>query len=149
MGARWGRMAQGGAEAGRQKIFWGLSERVIGACVEVHRLLGPGLLESAYETCLCHELSLRGIGFERQLALPVEYKGVQLEAEFRIDLVVEQRLLIELKSVAELLPIHSAQVLTYLRLAKLSVGLLVNFNTPRLQQGLRRLLLPADSAPPR
>jgi GxxExxY protein len=134
-------MAQGGAEAGRRAgKFWGLSQRVLGACIEVHRWLGPGLLESAYEECLCCELRLLGIGFERQRTLPIEYKGVRLECGYRIDLVVEGQLLVELKCVAELMPIHEAQVLTYLRLTGLEVGLLINFNTPTLRHGIRRLV---------
>ena len=102
-------------------------------------VLGPGLLESVYETCLCQELQERGIAFARQRLLPVEHKGVRLESEYRIDLVIDEQLLVELKSVADLMPIHEAQVLTYLRLTGLSVGLLINFNTPTLHQGLRRL----------
>lgn len=132
-------MSQGEKETGR-RILWDLSERVLGACIEVHRWLGPGLLESVYEACLCHELGLRRVAFERQRSLPVEYKGVQLECEYRLDLVIEKQLLVELKCVAELLPIHEAQVLTYLKLTGLQVGLLVNFNTPTLRQGVRRLV---------
>jgi GxxExxY protein len=115
------------------------TQGVIGALIEVHRALGPGLLESAYEACLCTELSLRGLRFVRQRALPVEYKGLLVECGYRIDLIVNDRILLELKTVERLLPIHEAQVVTYLRLARLPVGLLVNFNVLVLKTGLRRL----------
>jgi GxxExxY protein len=117
-----------------------LTERVIGACIEIHRTLGPGLLESAYEECLCHELRLAGLGFERQRPLPVAYKGVQLDCGYRLDLVIEEKLIVELKAVQELLPIHEAQLLTYLKLSGLTVGLLINFNVPVLRRGIRRLV---------
>jgi GxxExxY protein len=120
--------------------LWDLSERVIGACIEVHRHLGPGLLESAYEQCLCHELSLMGLRFARQRPLPVTYKGAMLDCGYRLDVVVEEKLILELKAVEHLLPIHEAQVLTYLKLTVLDVGLLVNFNTPVLRGGIRRLV---------
>ncbi len=115
------------------------TEQVIGALIEVHRGLGPGLLESAYEACLCIELGLRGLRFARQLALPVRYKGTHLDCGYRVDLVVEDRILVELKAVERLLPIHEAQVVTYLRLAQLPVGLLANFNVIVLKTALRRL----------
>jgi GxxExxY protein len=129
--------------------LWDVSERVLGACIEVHRCLGPGLLESVYEACVCREMVVRGIAFERQRALPIEYKGVQLECGYRMDLVIERQLLVELKCVAELTPIHEAQVLTYLKLASLRVGLLVNFNSLSLRHGVRRLVRssPVDSSP--
>ena len=117
-----------------------LTERVIGACMEIHKTLGPGLLESAYEECLCHELRLAGLGFERQKPLPVAYKGVQLDCGYRLDLVIEDRLIVELKTVQELSPIHEAQLLTYLKLLGLTVGLLINFNVPILRRGIRRLV---------
>jgi GxxExxY protein len=128
-----------------------LSEAVIGACIEVHRALGPGLLESAYEECVCHELSLRGVSFERQLPLPVTYKSVKLDSGYRLDLVVEHKIIVELKSVEALLPIHEAQVLTYLKLTGKAVGLLVNFNVPMLKAGLKRIVnkYPELSASPR
>ena len=129
-------MGQGDREIGR---FGERTERIIGACIEVHRNLGPGLLESAYEACLCAELSLRGLHFERQLPLLVEYKGVRIDCGYRLDLVVERDVLIELKAVERLLYIHQAQVVTYLRLARLPIGLLVNFNVLLLRDGLRRL----------
>jgi len=104
-------------------------------------MIGPGLLESAYEACLARELQLRGLHFERQRALPVEYKGIRLECGYRLDFVVEQELVVEVKAVEALLPVHEAQVITYLRLTGIASGLLVNFNTWTLRQGLRRLTL--------
>ena len=130
------RMAQGERELGR---FWDRTETVIGALIEVHRSLGPGLMESAYEACVCAELSERGLPFELQRPLPVMYKGVHVDCGYRLDLVVGDCILIELKAVERLLPIHQAQVITYLRLSQLPVGLLVNFNTLVLRSGLRRL----------
>ncbi|HEY0421198.1 MAG TPA: GxxExxY protein, partial [Acetobacteraceae bacterium] len=118
-----------------------LSERVIGLAIEVHRQLGPGLLESAYEVCLAHELHLAGISFERQVELPVVYKGVRLDCGYRIDLLVARQLIVELKSVDRLLPVHDAQMLTYLRLSEMRTGLLMNFNNAALKTGLRRLSL--------
>jgi GxxExxY protein len=117
-----------------------LSNAVIGACIEVHRNTGPGLLESAYERCLCRELDLRDMKFTSQVQLPVQYKGMHLDCGFRIDLLVEERLLIELKSVEKLLPIHEAQVITYLRLGGWKMGLLINFNVPLLKDGIKRLI---------
>jgi GxxExxY protein len=118
-----------------------LTEAVIGACIEVHRNTGPGLLESAYEQCLCRELSLRGIPFVLQWPLPVKYKGTLLDCGYRVDLLVDGRLLIELKAVEKLLPIHEAQVLTYLRLGGWQIGLLINFNVQLLKDGIKRLVL--------
>ena len=133
----------------RRTALWDLSERVRGACIEVHRQLGPGLLESAYEECLCHELSLAGITFARQRSLPVSYKGVALDCGYRLDLVIEEKLVLEVKAVEQLLPVHLAQVLTYLKLTRLEVGLLVNFNTPVLRHGIRRVSrAPTDSLSP-
>jgi len=127
-----------------------LTECVIGACIEIHRSLGPGLLESAYEECLCHELSLAGTKFERQKPLPVHYKDVNLDCGYRLDLVVEQKLIVELKAVESLLPIHEAQLLTYLKLSGLTLGLLINFNVPVLKSGIKRIVNNfKDSAPPR
>jgi GxxExxY protein len=117
-----------------------VTERVIGACIEIHKQLGPGLLESAYEECLCHELALAGLRFERQKPLPVSYKSVRLDCGYRLDLVVEGKVIVELKTVDELVPIHDAQLLTYLKLSGLTVGLLVNFNVPVLKQGLKRIV---------
>jgi len=134
-------------------MYWDLSESVVGACIEVHRQLGPGLLESLYEAALCHELTLRQLPFVRQRTVPVTYKGQQIEQVFRIDLVVDDRLIVEVKAVEKLLPLHEAQALTYLHLTKFQSALLVNFNTVLLHQGLRRLSLtqetPRNSPPPR
>jgi GxxExxY protein len=118
-----------------------LTRRVIGCALTVHRELGPGLLETAYEQCLAHELALAGIAFQLQCPLPVAYKSIRLDCGYRVDLLIEQKLIVELKSVEQLLPIHEAQLLTYLRLASLHVGLLINFNVTLLKHGLKRLIL--------
>jgi len=118
-----------------------LTELLIGCAIEVHRTLGPGLLESAYEVCLCRELSLRGIHFERQVAIPVEYKGVKLDCGYRADLIVTDMILVEIKAVDQLAPIHDAQLLSYLKLTGLKVGLLINFNERMLTHGIRRKVL--------
>lgn len=118
-----------------------LTEKIIGAAIEVHRLLGPGLLESAYEECLCHELRLGGITFTRQQPLPVLYKGIHLDCGYRLDVVVEGRVILELKTVDRVMPIHEAQILTYLRLAGMHTGLILNFNVPALRQGIKRMVL--------
>jgi len=114
---------------------------IIGAAIEVHRHLGPGLLESAYEECLCHELHLRGLTFERQVDLPVLYKGVHLSCGYKIDLIVEHEVVLELKTVETILPVHEAQLLTYLKMLQNPVGLLINFNSPVLIRGIKRLVL--------
>ena len=114
---------------------------ILGAAIEVHRHLGPGLLESAYEECLCHELRLRELNFQRQVELPVEYKGLKLNCGYKIDLLVQDEVILELKAVEKLLPIHQAQLLTYLKLAHKKVGLLINFNVPLLTQGIIRRVL--------
>lgn len=114
---------------------------IIGAAIEVHRQLGPGLLESTYEECLCHELHLRGMTFERQVELPVSYKGLHLDCGYKMDLVVEQQVVLELKCVEKLLPVHEAQLLTYLKLSGMRVGLLINFNVSLLTQGIIRRVL--------
>ena len=113
---------------------------IIGAAIEVHRQLGPWLLESTYQACLCQELAIRNIPFEKQLALPVIYKGLQLDVGYRIDLLVENQVIVELKSIEALAPIHSAQLLTYLRLTQRRVGLLINFNMVVLKDGVKRLI---------
>lgn len=118
-----------------------LTDPIIGGAIEVHKALGPGLLESAYEECLCHELHLRGLKFHRQVALPVEYKGMQLDCGYRLDLIVEDAVVVELKAVERLLPIHEAQLLTYLRLNGSKVGLLLNFNVSVLKNGIIRRVL--------
>jgi GxxExxY protein len=118
-----------------------LTQKIIGAAIEVHRVLGPGLLESAYEECLCHELRLGGIAFTRQQPLPVVYKGITLDCGYRLDVVVEGRAILELKTVDRILPIHEAQILTYLRLTGIHTGLILNFNVPALHQGIKRMVL--------
>jgi GxxExxY protein len=117
-----------------------LSNRVIGLCIEVHRELGPGLLESAYEEAWANELGLAGLSFERQRDMPPLYKGVRLDCGYRLDLVIEGELIVELKTVVELMPIHHAQLLTYLKLEQRSLGLLINFNVPLLRHGIRRVV---------
>lgn len=118
-----------------------ISKNVIGAAIDVHKAMGPGLLESVYEECLCHELGLRNIQFIRQYEIPVKYKGVELDCRYRLDLLVEDKLVVELKSVEKLMPIHDAQLLSYLKLTRRTVGLLINFNVPFLKQGVRRKVL--------
>jgi GxxExxY protein len=117
-----------------------LATNSVDAALEVHRQLGPGLLESAYEACFAHELELRGIRFQRQLPVPLNYKGRLVEVGFRADVVIDGKLLIELKAVDDLQPIHRAQVITYLKLLNLPLGLLINFNSTLLKNGLRRVL---------
>ena len=117
-----------------------LTQQVIGAAIEVHRALGPGLLESAYEECLCHEFNLRGISFERERPLPVEYKGVKLDCGYRLDLIVENRVILEIKCVEHVLPVHEAQLLTYLKLSGRQLGLLINFNVTLIKNGIRRVV---------
>jgi GxxExxY protein len=117
------------------------TDAVIGAAMEVHRTLGPGLLESTYEMCLCRELDIRGIPFERQVPIPVEYKGVKLDCGYRADIVVDGRILVEIKAIDSLLSVHDAQLLTYLRLGGWKIGLLINFNVELLKHGLRRRVL--------
>lgn len=117
-----------------------LSNKIIGAAIEVHKTLGPGLLESAYEQCLCHELKLRGISFEREKQLPVVYKGFKLDCGYRLDVVIEDAILLELKSCEKIEPIHKAQLLTYLKLSGISLGLLLNFNVPVMRDGIVRIV---------
>ena len=114
---------------------------MIGACIEIHRELGPGLLESVYEECLAYELSRAGLKFERQRAVPVRYKEVLLDCGYRLDFVVQEKLIMELKAIAELSPIHEAQLLTYLKLEKKALGLLINFNVPVLMDGVKRVVV--------
>ena len=116
-----------------------ITEKVIGASIEVHKGLGPGLLESAYERCLCYELSLAGLKFERQVPLPLVYKDVKLESGYIMDLVVEDLLVVELKAVERLMPINEAQLLSYLKLAEKRIGLLLNFHVPVLKDGIKRI----------
>ncbi len=117
-----------------------LTHEIIGAAIEVHRLLGPGLLESAYEGCLCHELTLRKLGVQRQVPVPVVYKEVELECGYRLDLVVERKVMLELKSIEAFSPVHEAIMLTYLRLSGYRIGLLINFNVTILKDGIRRFV---------
>lgn len=117
-----------------------ISHRIIGAAIEVHRHLGPGLLESAYETCLVFELKRLGLNVEEQKPLPVVYKDVKLDCGYRLDLVVEGEIIVEIKAVEQLLPIHEAQLLSYLRLSHRTVGLLMNFHVPVLKNGLKRIV---------
>jgi GxxExxY protein len=116
-----------------------LTGEVIGAAIEVHKILGPGLLESAYEECLAHEFNLRDIRFERQKELPIEYKGLKIDCNYRMDLLVEIQLVLELKACENLQPIHEAQLLTYLKLSGRKLGLLINFNVPLLKDGIKRI----------
>jgi GxxExxY protein len=118
-----------------------LSGKVIGCAIEVHRHLGPGLLESAYERCLSFELLANNLHHSVQKALPIKYKNVPLDCDYRIDLLVEDKLIVELKSVERILPIHEAQILTYMRLADIHTGLLINFNVPLLKEGIKRFIL--------
>ncbi len=115
-----------------------LSKIILDSSIGVHRNLGPGLLESVYEVCLCKELNLRDINLQRQVSLPVEYKNEKLDADFRIDVLVENEIIIELKAVEFLLPVHEAQLLTYLKLADKRLGFLINFNVPKLVDGFKR-----------
>ena len=118
-----------------------LTERIIGAAIQVNKELGPGLLESIYETCLCHELALSNIKVERQKEIPISYKGVKLDTGYRIDLVVEDRVIVEIKAVSALLPVHEAQLLSYLKQLGGGPGLLINFNVQLLKHGIRRLII--------
>jgi len=125
-----------------------LTEQIIGSAIEVHRQLGPGLLESIYEECLALEFSLRGLRFERQKPLAIQYKGRRVAADLRIDMWVERQVVVELKAVERILPVHEAQLLTYLRLSKTRLGLLINFNVPVLKDGLKRMINGFDSVSP-
>jgi GxxExxY protein len=139
---------RGGAETPRGNQ---LTEKIIGCAIEVHKALGPGLLESAYEECFCYELTQNGLSFNRQVPLPVVYKGIKLDCGYRIDVLVNDVIVVELKTVEKLLPIHDAQLLTYLKLYKRPIGLLMNFNVPVLKSGIKRLVNQFQelSAPPR
>lgn len=118
-----------------------LSNRVIGCAIEVHRNMGPGLLESTYERCLAHELKNTKIPFKLQHPLPIDYKGFKLDCGYRVDLLVDESLIVELKSVDKMLPIHQAQLLTYMKLSGISIGLLINFNVKYLKNGIKRMVL--------
>ena len=117
-----------------------LTDKIIGAAIEVHRHLGPGLLETAYEECLCYELSQQALRFQRQVALPVKYKGLKLDCNYKLDVVVEDSVVVEVKAIEALLPVHSAQLLTYLKASGVRIGLLINFNVPILTKGLKRMV---------
>ena len=125
---------------GGQMLGWELTDRILAGAVEVHRALGPGLLESVYRRCLRHELESSGLKVQVEAPVPIHFKGVILESGYRADLIVDSTVLLELKSVEKLLPVHDAQVLTYLRLTKLRIGLLLNLNVTRLQYGIRRFV---------
>jgi len=118
-----------------------LTEKLIAAAIEVHRHLGPGLLESAYEECYCHELKLQEVFVERQKPLPLEYKGVKLDCGYRMDVVGDQKAVVEIKCVDKIMPVHEAQLLTYLKLSGLKVGLIINFHSPYIKDGIKRLVL--------
>lgn len=133
---------------GTKLIYEALTEQIIGAAIEVHKAIGPGLLESVYQQCLCHELHLRGLRFRREVQVPVIYKNVALDCGYRLDLIVEETVILELKSVDRIITVHEAQLITYLKLMDKPVGLIINFNVPVLTRGgiIRRVF---DSASPR
>ncbi len=118
-----------------------LSKEIIGCAIEVHRSIGPGMLESAYEECLAYELMKKGLKIERQKPIPIVYKDIKLECGYRLDLLVEDTFILELKSVDEIAPVHQAQILTYMRFAKIRYGLIINFNVTVLKNGIRRYVL--------
>jgi GxxExxY protein len=132
----------GGTKTRSKLLQEDLTEKIIGAAIEVHRALGPGLLESAYEECMCRELDLRALAFQRQVPLPVEYKGIKLDCGYRLDLIVQDSVILELKSIEHVLPVHDAQLLTYLKLTGKRIGLIINFNVSVLVRGglVRRVL---------
>jgi GxxExxY protein len=131
-----------GATGAVQKLrYEDLTKEIIGAAIEVHKTVGPGLLEGVYEECLCHELQLRNLSFERQIIVPVTYKGVILDCGYRLDLLIENTVILELKSVDRIHPIFEAQLLTYMRMLQKPVGLLINFNVPILRSGIIRKVL--------
>jgi GxxExxY protein len=129
-----------GAEGAELRGLNQVTERIIGAAIEVHRHLGPGLLESAYEECLCYELSQMGLQFRRQVHLPINYKGLKLDCAYKMDLVIEDQVVVELKAIDDLLPIRGCQLLTYLKASGKPVGLLINFSEPVLKNGLKRIV---------
>ncbi len=133
-------MNHGDTEAQRQRLNQ-LSQQVIGLCIEVHRVLGPGLLESAYEAALAYELATASIPFQKQIDLPLNYKGVKLDCGYRLDFIIAGELIVELKAVQEILPVHKAQLLTYLKLNQKTLGLLINFNVPLLKDGVQRVVI--------
>ncbi len=132
-----------GTEALRTKIHHddALTSKLIASAIEVHRHLGPGLLESAYEECLCHELKTQGIPYERQKPLPLKYKGIHLDCGYRLDIVADNKVILELKCVEKILAVHEAQVLTYLKLSGIRIGLIINFYSSVVKNGIKRLVL--------
>lgn len=124
-----------------KRTFSELSNRVIGCAIEVHKHIGPGLLESAYQQCLAHELHLNCISFQTEVPLPIEYKGINLDCGYRMDIIVDNTIILELKSVETIHPIHEAQILSYMKLAKVKQGFLINFNVQILKQGLKSFVL--------
>ena len=130
-----------GHRGNTEDVFPALSRIVIGAAFKVHSALGPGLLESAYETCLCHELAKANVPFARQVSVPIRYDNVDLDCGFRLDLLVDRRVVVEVKAVDRLISIHEAQLITYLRLTRLRLGLLLNFNVSHMRNGIRRRVL--------
>jgi GxxExxY protein len=134
-------MSAQGAGAVQKLRYEDLTKEIIGAAIEVHKTIGPGLLEGVYEECLCYELKLRNLSFARQLIVPITYKGVALDCGYRLDVVVESTVILELKSVDRIHPIFEAQLLTYMRLLQKPVGLLINFNVPILRSGIVRKVL--------
>ena len=118
-----------------------LTDKIIGAAIEVHKILGPGLLESSYQVCLEHESTLRKMRFEHKVKLPINYKGIELDAGYEIDLIYDKRVIVELKAVERVIPVHEAQLLTYMKLTGVRVGLLINFNVPVLKDGIYRRVL--------
>jgi GxxExxY protein len=128
-------------KAGLPEEIEAVAEKIIDACFRIHKALGPGLLESVYEECLCYELSRAGLEFKRQVSLPVVYESIKLDAGMRLDLIVASAAIVELKAVEDLTPLHHAQLLTYLKLTGLRLGLLVNFNVPIIKSGIKRLIL--------
>jgi GxxExxY protein len=133
--------SQGAAGAVQKLRHQDLTREIIGSAIEVHKALGPGLLEGVYEECFCHELKLRNLQFDRQIIVPVTYKGVNLDCGYRLDLLIENTVIVELKSVDRIHPIFEAQLLTYMRLLEKPVGLLINFNVPILRAGIVRKVL--------
>jgi GxxExxY protein len=122
-------------------LYEDISEKIIRSAIEVHKNLGPGLLESAYEECLCHELNMKNLMFERQKPIPIEYKGIKLDCGYRIDIIVENKIILEIKAVEKILPVHEAQLMTYLKLTHMRVGLIINFNVKYLKEGLKRIII--------
>jgi len=133
-------MAEGTATAPKLR-YEELTERILGAVIEVHKILGPGLMESAYEECLCHELNLRALRFERQITVPVSYKGVNLDCGYKLDVLIDETVILELKCVERITSVHEAQLLTYMKLLTKPVGFIINFNVPVMRAGIVRKVL--------